>query len=220
MNNKAAADPTWQQLMAFLTKDSTDRKRYDAASFACGAFAEEVHNNGEAAGIKAAWVAIDFKDVAEGHGLNAFTTSDKGLVFIDCTGEGWSRMSFRQSPPGGGGNFGVAGSWDKIAYVSAEKELGLVSVSVATSPDYSSYLRYCEQRNRFLSALEAYNKEVVQFNQWLAGRTIYAGSAEELKAIQWEQKLKSLNAELETLSKSLGALWEPLGTVSKVKIYW
>ena len=44
INNKYATDPTWEQLVAFLIRDSADQKDYSLFSYPCGAFAEEVHN--------------------------------------------------------------------------------------------------------------------------------------------------------------------------------
>lgn len=56
----------------------------------CADFAEELHNNAESTGIRAAFVAVElgpcsyFPSIG-GHALNAFETTDRGLVFIDCT---------------------------------------------------------------------------------------------------------------------------------------
>lgn len=86
INNPNSTDPTYQDMLKFLRSDKTDEIEYDPDSFMCGDFAEEVHNNAEAAGIKAAWVSIDFKGYITGHACNAFNTTDRGLVFVDCTG--------------------------------------------------------------------------------------------------------------------------------------
>jgi hypothetical protein len=51
----------------------------------CCDFAETLHNNAEKAGIRCAYVSIDFA-VGPGHALNAFDTTDRGLVYIDDTG--------------------------------------------------------------------------------------------------------------------------------------
>ncbi len=77
-------DPTWAQVQSFILSDTTDRKPYITDVYMCGDFAREVHNNAERAGIRAAYVAVNFKD--SNHALNAFKTTDRGLVFIDCTG--------------------------------------------------------------------------------------------------------------------------------------
>jgi len=86
VNNPAAVNPTWAQLQAFLLADRTDRNAYLPGIYVCTDFARDVHNNAERAGIRAAWVGIDFLGQDVGHALNAFKTTDRGLVFIDCTG--------------------------------------------------------------------------------------------------------------------------------------
>ncbi len=85
VNDNSASNPTWQQLMNFLVSDKTDQNQYIFESYVCTDYAEEVHNNAEAAGIKAAFVAVFFKGDEIGHTLNAFETTDYGLVYIDCT---------------------------------------------------------------------------------------------------------------------------------------
>lgn len=85
-------NPTYSQLVEFIKKDSTDRKKY-TSRYVCSDFAEDVHNNAEKAGIKAGWVAIKFKS-GPGHACNAFQTTDKGLVYIDCTGSPSQKGSF------------------------------------------------------------------------------------------------------------------------------
>jgi hypothetical protein len=89
-NNPAARNPSWAELKAFLQSDQTDRHAYIAGNFTCGDFAEMLHNNAEAAGIRAAIVAIELRPAGtlEGvsnHSLNAFETTDKGLMYIDTT---------------------------------------------------------------------------------------------------------------------------------------
>ena len=84
-NNPDAIDPTYSELVNFIKKDKTDQIQY-SDDFVCADYAELVHNNAEANGIKTAWVAISFYDNDEGHALNAFNTLDKGLVYIDSTG--------------------------------------------------------------------------------------------------------------------------------------
>jgi hypothetical protein len=85
--NSNAVDPTWEQLSDFLQNDLTDQNRYINDLYTCGNYAEDLFNHAESAGIRAAVVCISFKDDYGGHALNAFKTTDKGLVFIDCTGE-------------------------------------------------------------------------------------------------------------------------------------
>jgi len=84
VNYETASNPTWAQLLDFLRNDRTDEKAYVPGVYMCGDYARDVHNNAEQAGIRAAYVAIEL--VGADHALNAFKTTDRGLVFIDCTG--------------------------------------------------------------------------------------------------------------------------------------
>ena len=86
INNPNADNPTFLDLLEFIKKDATDEHYYNdnlgENSYVCSDFAEDVHNNAERVGIKAAWVAVNFVDDYEGHALNAFVTTDKGLEYV------------------------------------------------------------------------------------------------------------------------------------------
>lgn len=89
-NNPDARNPSWVELKAFLATDETDKQTYDFDTFVCADFAEMLHNNAEAAGIRVAYVSIQlgpssYYPIPGGHALNAFETIDRGLVFIDST---------------------------------------------------------------------------------------------------------------------------------------
>lgn len=86
VNNPHARNPSWSQLVSFLRIDPTDRMCYDNNSFVCADFAEMLHNNAEKAGWRAAYVSIALASKIYGHALNAFETTDRGLVYIDSTG--------------------------------------------------------------------------------------------------------------------------------------
>ncbi len=123
INNPNAEDPSWNELIAFIQSDTTDSKPYINTfywSYVCADYARDVHNNAEAAGIRAAWVGIDFEESGPGHALNAFLTTDKGLVFVDCT------------------------ELDTIAYVKIGEELGYIDLNLAISPEYSFYEEYSQ----------------------------------------------------------------------------
>ena len=88
-NNPVAVNPSWAELKAFLHNDRTDSRYYDKKSFVCADFAETIHNNAEAQGIRAAFVEVRINAGADSltggeHALNAFETTDRGLVFVDC----------------------------------------------------------------------------------------------------------------------------------------
>ncbi len=81
---ETATDPTWAELLDFLRDDKTDENIYVPGEYVCSHFAVDVHNNAERAGIRAAYVVVELP--GSSHALNAFKTTDRGLVFIDCTG--------------------------------------------------------------------------------------------------------------------------------------
>jgi hypothetical protein len=95
VNNPNARNPSWSQLVDFLRQDPTDQMKYDYNSFVCADFAEMLHNNAEKAGWKAAYVSIELSGYPDyynlgipsnvGHALNAFQTTDRGLIYIDST---------------------------------------------------------------------------------------------------------------------------------------
>lgn len=84
-NNPSAVDPIYNELITFIKLDKTDLIQY-SDDFVCADYAELLHNNAEANGIKTAWVSVNFYNNDDGHALNAFNTTDKGLVYIDSTG--------------------------------------------------------------------------------------------------------------------------------------
>jgi hypothetical protein len=89
-DNPAAHNPTWAELKAFVEADNTDRHAYIPGKYTCGDFAETLHNNAEAAGIRAAIVAIELKSPTMAgaiinHSLDAFETTDRGIMYIDDT---------------------------------------------------------------------------------------------------------------------------------------
>ena len=127
-NNEDAKNPSYNELIDFISQDDTDKHAYLPNSFVCADFGETVHNNAEMAGIKAGWVTIDFSDCSGGHACNVFETTDKGLVFIDCT----SSLTQR------------SGNWDSIVDVVVGKEYlprhlhsdGSYYLSMGTVSDY------------------------------------------------------------------------------------
>ncbi len=88
-DNPSAHNPTWAELKTFLQADQTDKHPYIEGKFTCGDFAEMLHNNAEAAGIRAAILAIELQPNGSSsgtiinHSLNAFDTTDRGTVYID-----------------------------------------------------------------------------------------------------------------------------------------
>ena len=91
-NNEFAKDVTYSEVITFVLEDETDKVEYNYSSFVCADSAEMLHNNAEAAGIKCAYVSVSATGISndgvpfDGHALNAFNTTDRGLIYIDSTG--------------------------------------------------------------------------------------------------------------------------------------
>ncbi len=138
INNPAAINVDFKTLKDFLLSDETDSGWYIPGIQMCGYFAETLHNNAEQAGIRSAVVIVQFEDGSAPHALNAFETTDWGLVYIDCTGTRSSPATFEEwfcklvYPRG----------QDRVAYVVKGKQYGTVPLLDAESTDYSFYLGY------------------------------------------------------------------------------
>lgn len=236
INNPDATNPTYAMLVDFINEDPTDEGAYmdfdSDSSFAflgrtCGDFAEMVHNNVEIAGIKAALVTIDFEGQDAGHALNAFETTDKGLIYIDCTGQdlgSWlvdhnvkidkttKEVTFEEES---------LRSWDKVAYVEIGKEYGLIPLDQAESLSYSFYEEYEWKWQNYESLLNDYNDEVARYNQEISGKIYYEGTPELASIEAWEASLRQQEQELDELKRELGDFrFEPLGIVEDINIYW
>jgi len=146
VNNTNAVNPTFDQLMSFLEQDDTDTYYYREDILSgriCGWFAERVHNNAEQAGIKAAFVSVNFAGETTGHALDAFNTIDKGLVFIDCTGEEFEIKPIPFPDPWTiTYEIGDTGSHDTIAYIEKDKPIGWININMPYGLEYSEYERW------------------------------------------------------------------------------
>jgi hypothetical protein len=226
-----ATDPTWEGLITFLQKDDTDERLYMDGLFVCADFAEMLHNNAEASGIKAAWVSVDFA-VGEGHALNAFNTVDNGLVYVDCTGGGFS-PPIRADLIDGGSKEEVECDYDKIAYVVTGREYGMISIDKAISIEYWFYEDYTGKWDEYGRESEAHNSKVEEYNKSaeiyemaLGGRTTIGDSIEYANLNRMYNDLNTIGKELdlqyETLQRRNDELglchWLPLGVVTDVEL--
>ena len=232
-NYKNATDPTWGELITFLRKDDTDDHLYINGSFVCGDFAEMLHNNAEASGIKAALIGVDFI-VGDEHALNAFNTTDNGLVYVDCTGGFPSQIRIKLIDPGNERE--ADREYDKIAYVVRGRRYGLIGIGKATSPEYWFYEEYMGKWDEYERELETYNRDVEEYNKSaedygmaVGGRTVIADPANYAELKKMYDKLNRVGRELELRYEQLqrqedevgmSCRWGSLGVVTDVKIYW
>jgi len=206
INNEDAIYPTWEQLKTRLATDRTDQQLYSLGVRVCGDFAEQVHNYAEANGIRAAFVVIE-QEGEPTHALNVFQTTDKGPVFIDCTGKGLTPIAPIPFSFGGTKIFGGAESWDKVAYIKLGEPLGLISVDVVHHYGfrYSSYEKWKQDKALF-------DLKGREYEEQLGGR-LFVPSPE------YRYLMRQLK-ELEELANTLGTFWDPGPVVYKMSIYW
>jgi len=233
INHENATNPTWEELITFLQKDDVDNRLYMDGLFVCADFAEMLHNNAEASGVKAAWINVDFA-VGEGHALNAFNTVDNGLVYVDCTGGGFS-PPVRVDLIDGEGKEEIECSHDKIAYVVTEQEYGMISINKAEFPEYWFYEGYMGkwaeheiESEAYSTKVEEYNKSIGAYEMALGGRTAIDDPIEYAKLNRMYNDLNIIGNELDLQygklqrqNDELGLChWTPLGVVVDVEVYW
>ncbi len=116
----------------------------------CGTFAETLYNNAAAAGIRAAWVAVDIRGRTIGHALNAFSTTDRGwyLLIVPEVTPPWRWPGYAAS----------SCDHDRVAYVRPGMAYGLISLAHADSPAYEFYETYSAAWDSYLADLEEFNR--------------------------------------------------------------
>ena len=101
-------NPTWAELEEFLKIDDTDTLPYVKKSFDCSGFAITLRDHAWRYGMRSAYVEIGFS-AGDGHALNAFETTDKGVIYVDVT------------------------EADRIAYLEEGKTYGAILLDVVKS---------------------------------------------------------------------------------------
>jgi hypothetical protein len=221
-NNPEAVNVSYQVLQDFIHQDTTDLLPYierdnpdGLTPFVCSDFAELLHNNAETSGIRAGYVSIDWVSGEIGHAINAFETTDQGLVFIDCTGKSaYSQVEESE-------NNVTLGSWDKVAYLVVGRKYAVISTAYAESGDYSFYERFEDKWQQLKEKLAAYNAEVKLYNQEIRDMLFLEGSPEITRIRNWEKRLTELENQIGVLSQEVGySRFRPLGIVDNYVIHW
>jgi len=217
INNPNAKNVSFDKLRAFILEDDTDEEPYIIGVRMCVDFAETLHNNAEQAGIKTAIVGIKFRDEEIGHALNVFQTKDKGLVYVDCTGEGIKPVTFKEWPK----DQTYPVEHDKIAYIEQGEKYGVISIDKARSLWYSFYVEYGQDWQKYADMVEEYNEEVIRYNNEVMGKVYHKGSPELELLEAWKAELLEKEKQIKDLADILGNyLFESLGIVETVTIYW
>lgn len=196
--NSEAADPSWERLKEFLEQDKTDEIDYQIGQFICGDFAETLHNNAEQAGIRAAYVFVNFPE-GPGHALNAFSVEGV-TVYVDVIGA------------------------DKVAYIEEGKSYGVIALDVVTEFSYSYFETYAERVEQYLDDHEAYNDEFQDCsdevdNYNAVGSIPPDGMTKEewhTSLLAWQAELSDWYNDLAVEKEALGiseSYWSPTGSL-------
>lgn len=92
LNNKSLHDPTYSEMVYFLTTDTIDQNIYNGSEYGdtyyvCSHFSRDVLHNAMLKGIRCYFVVMDlfsfFFDDVYGHAIVCFNTTDAGLIFVE-----------------------------------------------------------------------------------------------------------------------------------------
>ena len=214
-NNPDAKDVSFAELKSFIREDDTDEGLYLQGRRDCVDFAEQLHNNAERAGIKAAFVGVNFVGEEIGHALNAFKTTEEGLIYIDCTG---MTLDLKLESVIEGVKNKLQN--DAVAYIEKDKQYGCISIDKAELLDYDFYVEYTQDWQKLDGMIDDYNNEIDTHNRALGGRTTLA-EPEYSRFKAWEAEIEDRRQSILELADKLGdSRFKPMGIVEAVGIYW
>jgi len=75
-------NPTYAEAMDFMATDRTDENEYQEGIYTCSDFATDFDNNAESAGLRCAYVYMEYTGDT-GHSIAAFDTVDQGIIYIE-----------------------------------------------------------------------------------------------------------------------------------------
>lgn len=189
---RAAHAVSFSELITFLAADNTEGRAYDYPNYTCLDFAVDLHNHAEADGIQCGVVAVGFAGKEDGHAFDAFPTTDRGIVYVDCTGINASERQDGALPT------------DNAVYLLNGSELGeLPLVQVDGRLDYGFYLdrkdridAYRQHWKQYSTDVGSYNAEVEDHDARLAANNrFYAAYSRECD--EYQAALAEYNRQME-----------------------
>ncbi len=199
-------NPAWSELKGLLAQDDTDMLPYHKDSFDCADFAITLRDRMWKYGVRCAYVEVSFSE-GEGHALNAFETTDNGLIYVDNTRADQIAYAELNQPYG---TIHLDGVKFKYIACSGSPSEFWTSLTYATHPNpfsYDYYIDYQRRRGFYQESVTAYNNAVGEYNE---------GSA------KWSySQLATWRDNLNALEKDLGLVfYEPAGEVRNIEVYW
>lgn len=208
-------NPTWNELKTFLQSDNTNKFTYND-SFDCSGFSLEIFKRARDIGFRAGIVEIISENSTNAHMLNIFETSDRGIIYVDDTGNKEGNAEDKIAYVEIGERYGTIelnGVKDKridcnVSCSQFAKEVTYVNYTNVFAYDYFAKFDNCIKFYDECSDL--YNKAVADYNN---GIRKYSHSEME----KWLDNLKNLKSELANgvyyfLSRS--------DVVKSMQVYW
>jgi len=210
-------NPSWEELKTFLEVDDTNELVYNEESFDCTGFALELFKRARVNGFRVGIVELSLEDNESAHLLNVFQTIDRGIVFIDVTGN-----------ENGTGR-------DKVGYVEVGKPYGTIDLKSikerfvdcsVSCLELSRELSYVYYQNTFSYSYfsnvenclelyeecgDTYNKAVEEYNKGYGDYTL-----SQLNT--WYNNLQTLKNYI--VSRELYIISRLTSPVSNVQIFW
>ncbi len=198
-------NPTWSELEEFLRLDDTDTIPYIEDSFDCSGFAITLRDRAWRYGMRSAYVELVFS-AGDAHVLNAFETTDKGLIYVDVTEV--DQIGYIKEGKAYGG---ILLDAVKSEYIdcsgSPDRFWGSLDYTTHPHPfSYDYYVDYQERVQFYKESVDAYNEAVDEYNSGRGGWT-YSQLTEWLENI-------------EALEEDIGTIFEPMGIVDSIEAYW
>lgn len=213
LDRSSLVNPTWSELKNFLEQDNTETLVYIEDEFDCEGFTLTLRDRAGKQGFRSAYVAINFGDAVAGHTLNAFETTEKGIVYVDDTGDtegtGIDGIGYMEvGQPYGTVPLDAVKS-DYIACEGSPDEFWhpLTYKSHDNPFSYDYYLLY---RNR----LEFYNQSVVAYNEAVSQYNRGSTKWSSLQLDKWNENLDALKRDLALPS------FKPMSIVESIEVYW
>lgn len=206
INQTVLSNPTWAEMAAFLKLDDTDAFAYDEDKFDCTGFAITFRDRAWRAGLRCAYVEISFSGKAIGHALNAFETSDRGLVYIDAQDDCLAYVVSGQPY----GTIVLDSLLETYIDCSGSPAEFWEPLRYTTHPDILSYDYYNEYQKRVKfqqDTITAFNRAVTEYN---SGGSQYTHS----QLNRWTDNIDALSAEFGD------AIFQAEGKVDKLQVYW
>ncbi len=159
-----ATPVSYDQLINFISQDDTADATYTMPTYTCGDFAAHLFNDSQAMGIKSGIVSVAFQGNMTGHAFNVFPTTDKGLVYVDCTGINESLKQMGYEPT------------RNIVYLEVGKVLGEIPDNqTGGSLDYAFYEDRNQKMDDYRQKWQDYTADLSQYGQ---DKAVYEGHAD------------------------------------------